>query len=382
MSAARIIIFPLSSSASMNRFAWVGEGIAMSLSGQLTGRGVKPVERSERIELVEALDLPPHAQLSQASMIRVAQRASADLAMIGSYTGAEKTLRVSLRVLDVKSLKLSGEMVVNGPLSALPQLENELAWMILTNMSLETVSSKEKFRERMRSIPNSAYALYIQSLDAADENNQLRLLLKAVDEYQNFPKAHLQIGRLYFQKGDYDKAISHFNQGRNEKEMAQDLEFMFGTCYLQKSQPAQAILIYERMLKAARSFEALNNIGIAYLRKGENTPAINALVEAKHLAQTDATVSLNLALARHLLGNDSAALSVLEEAIRLHPRSGMLQFLLNHLLIIKGENEKAAVAGNKAKNLGINIDKLQLDDPKSWFRPFLNLTGRTISLFQ
>jgi tetratricopeptide (TPR) repeat protein len=382
MNAARIIIFPLSASASINRFAWVGEGIAISLSSQLAGRGVKPMDRGDRIELVETLDLPPHASLSQGSMIRVAQRASADLAIIGSYSGTEQNLRVSVRVLEVKSLKLSGEMVANGPLSVLPQLENELAWMILTNMNLETVSSREKFRERMRSIPNSTYALYIESLDVADKQSQLRLLLKAVAEYRDFPKAHLQIGRLYFQKGDYDNAISHFNLGRNEKEIAMDGEFMLGTCYLQKGQPIQAIQIYERMLHVARSFEVLNNIGIAYLLKGDNAMALNALVEAKHLAQTDATVSLNLAVARHLQGNDSAALIAIEEVIRLHPRSGMLQFLLSYLLKIQGENEKAAAAGSKAKSLGINIDKLQLEDPNTWFRPLLTFTEQTNYLFQ
>jgi Flp pilus assembly protein TadD len=350
----------------------------MSLSSQLSGRGVKPMDRNERIELVEALDLPPGAPLSRGSMIRVAQRASADMAVIGAYGGSEQDLRISVQVLDVKSLKLSGEMTINGPLSTLPQLENDLAWTILANISLGEVSSKDKFRERMRSIPNSAYAFYIQSLDAADENSQLRLLLKAVEEYRDFAKAHLQIGRLYFQKGNYDKAISHLNLGCNEKEMAEDNQFMLGTSYLQKNQPAQAIQIYERMLHTARSFEVLNNIGIAYLRKGDSTSAADALAEASHSSPTDATVSLNLAIMRHLQGNNSKALSILEEAIRLHPQNGMLQFLQSYLLKIQGENEKAAAAGKKAKSLGINnIDKLQLDDPKSWFRPVLTLTSRT-----
>jgi Flp pilus assembly protein TadD len=370
MSATKIIVFPLNASVSQNKFAWVGEGIAMSLSDQLAGRGVKPMGRSERIELVEILDLPPRAPLSRGSMIRVAQRASADLAIIGYYSGTEKNLRVSINVLDVKSLKLSGEMVANGPLSVLAQLENELAWMILTNMSLEAASSKEKFKERMRTIPNSAYSNYIQGLDAADENSQLRLLLKAVNEYPDFPKAHQLLGRLYYQSGDYGNAISHLILGRSEKEMALDDEFMLGTSYLQKNQPVQATQIYEQMLQIVRSFEVLNNIGIAYLRRGENALALSTLAEAKRLARTDATVSLNLAIANHLQGNDSTALGIIEEVVKLHPRNGILQFLLSYLLKMQGENEKAAAASNKAKNLGINVDRLQMDEPKSWSRPF------------
>jgi tetratricopeptide (TPR) repeat protein len=351
----------------------------MSLSEQIAGRTVKPIDRSERLQWIEALDLPPGAPLSRGSMIRIAQRASADLAVFGSSEGTSQNFRISVRVLEVRNLKLSGEMVVNGPLSVLPQLENELAWLILTNMSLESASSREKFRERMRSIPNSAYAFYIQSLDAADENSRLRLLVKATDEYRDFPKAHFQIGRLYFQKGNYDGAISHLRRAHDEGDMEQNREFMMGTSYLQKGQPVQAIQSYEPMLHVARSFEVLNNLGIAYLRKGDTASALNALLEAKRLAQSDATVSLNLALARHLQGNDSAAVNVLEDAIRSHPRSGMLQFLLGYLLKIQGENEKAAIASGKAKSSGINFDKLKLDDPMSWSRPLLAFNNKTNS---
>jgi Flp pilus assembly protein TadD len=375
MSSAKVIVFPLKASSPDSKLTWIGEGIAESLSGQLGGRGVKPMERSERTELVEALDLPPGAPLSQGSMIRVAQRASADLAVIGAFSGTVQSLRISVRVLDVKGLKLSGEMTANGPMSMLPQLENELAWMILTNMSLEAASSRERFRERIRTVPNSAYEIYIQSLSAADENDQLRLLLKAVEAYRNFPKAQLKIGYLYFQKGDYERAIPHLIAGCGEKVRVLDGEFMLGTCYLQKNQPIQAIRIYEQILQSARPLEVLNNMAIAHLLRGEYGLAVNLLVEAKALARADATVSLNLAIARHLQGNNSAALGVVEEAIKLHPKNGMLHFMLSDLLKTQGESEKAAAAANKARNLGINPDKIQLDEPKSWARPLLTWTA-------
>jgi hypothetical protein len=38
------------------------------------------------------------------------------------------------------------------------------------------------------------------------------------------------------------------------------------------------------------------------------------------------------------------------------------------LLQKQGEDEKAGVALGKAKSLGINVEKLLLEDPKSWLR--------------
>jgi Flp pilus assembly protein TadD/TolB-like protein len=364
----KLIVFPLDDTSADSAPEWLGEGIAISLSRQLDTREVKVMDRKERIELVERLDLPPGARLSRGSMIRVAQQASADLIVMGSYAGSEKNLKVSVRVLDVKALRLSGEMSANGSLSVLPQMENELAWLILTNTGLEKNSSREKFQERTRSIPNTAYSYYIESLDAMGENDQLHLLLNAVQSYRDFPEAQFQLGRLYFYRGDYRSAIPHLILGGSEGSTHLEGEFMSGTCYLQADQPLQAIEAFSRILQVSRPFEALNNIGVAYLREGDTALAINALQEARALARTDSTVVLNLAIAKHLQGGTSAARSLVEDAITAHPKNGMLLFFLGFLLKTQGEGEKAAAAMDKARRLGVNVEKLQTEDPKTWSR--------------
>jgi tetratricopeptide (TPR) repeat protein len=364
----KVIVFPLDGAQKSSALAWMGEGIAVSLSDQLGTRGVRAMDRSERIDLVESLDLPPGARLSRGSMIRVAQRAAADLVVMGTFAGSEQNLRISIGVLDMKTLKLSGGMSTNGPLSVLPQMENELAWLILTNLGLEKTLSREKFQERTRKIPNTAYAYYIESLGSASESDQLHLLLKAVEGYGNFPEAQFCLGRLYFRQGDCGRAMPHLILGPGEASSSAEGEFMRGTCYLQEDQPLQAIQAFSRILQFSRPPEVLNNLGVAYLRKGDSTLALTALLEAKALARTDATVWLNLAIARHLQGNDSAARSVTEDAIKAHPNNGMLQFILGFLLKAQGESEKAAAALGKAKSLGVNVEKLQTEDPRTWTR--------------
>jgi Flp pilus assembly protein TadD len=373
-NAIKVIVFPLNGSSSTARFTWIGEGIAVSLIGQLAVKGVQVMSRGERVELVEAVDLPPSAPLSRGSMIRVAQRASADLAIMGAYSGTEQNLKITVRVFNVKGLKFSGDMAANGSLSVLPQMENELARLILANMNLEAASSRDKFQERMRKVPNTAYEYFVRSFDAADDKDRLQLLLKATAACRDFPQAQFELGRLYYHKGDYAGAVQHLILGCNEAGIATEAEFLLGTCYLQGDQPLQAMQAYSRILQVSRPFEVLNNMGVAALRGGDDALALRTLLEARNLARTDATVSLNLAIARYLKGSNSEALSVLDDAIKVYPQNGMLQFLLSFLLKKQGESEKAATAASRAKSLGINVDKLQSEDSKSWSRPLLTWT--------
>jgi tetratricopeptide (TPR) repeat protein len=369
------IVFPLDRALKGDLPQWLGEGIALSLTAQLASRELKTMDRGERIRLVESLDLPPGAPLSHGSMIRVAQRAGADLVIMGTYSGVEGNLKISIQVLEVNSLKLSGEMVANGPLSALPQMENELAWLLLINNGWEKGSSRQKFQERTRRVPNTGYGNYIQSLEASGEKDQIQFLLKAVSAYRDFPEAQFRLGQLYFRKGDCGSAMPHLLMGRGDASDQLESGFMRGTCYLQGDQLSQAIQAFGS-LQGSRSCEVLNNFGVAYLRKGDIALAINALMEARNLCRNDASVVLNLALLRHMQGNDVEARGILEDAVRWNPKNGLLQFLMGVVLKAQGEQDKALAATTKAKSMGINTDKLQNEDPKTWSRILSNFDMR------
>jgi tetratricopeptide (TPR) repeat protein len=371
-----IMVFPLDGPSGSDALQWLGEGIAVSLANQLDGPQLQSVGRSERIRLIESLDLPPGARLSHGSMIRAAQRANADWVVLGGYSGTEKNLRISVRVLNVKTLKLSGDMVANGPLSNLPQMENELAWLVLSNHGIEKAAFREKFKERIRKIPNTPYAFYIQSLNTASETEQFHLLLRAAEAYRDFPDVQFRLGRIYFHQGDCGNAIPHLLLGGSEPGTQPEVEFMRGTCLLQGDQLLPSIQAFLQLFQFSRPFEALNNIGVAYLRKGDLALALNAFLEARMAARTDATVALNLALVRHLQGNDSAARTILEEACKSNPKNGMLQFIEGIVLRAQGDNERAASATARAKSLGMNVEKLQSEDPKMWSKVLSNMESR------
>ncbi len=252
-------------------------------------------------------------------------------------------------------------------------MENELAWTILNNMGLEKSFSREKFQLKARKAPNQAYALFIESFSASNESSRLALLLKAVEMYHDFREAHLQLGSIYFQKGNCQKAMPHLNLGQTEANDNPESEFMRGTCYLQEDLPTKAIQNLSHVVASFRSFEALNNLGIAYMHKGEYDLAFSALLEARKLANSDSTAALNMAILLHLQRRYFAARNIVEEAVKLHPRDGMLQFLVGFLQQAQGEKEKAASAFSKAKSLGVNVEKLQAESPKTWTRAIFEM---------
>lgn len=368
----KVIVFPLYSSSENESIAWVGEGIAESLSAQLRDPQVGVMERGQVTELMEDMGFFRGAQLSLGSMIGIAQKASANLAVIGTFDGTERDIAISVRVFYLEKLKLSGSISANGPLSALPQVENELAWQILTEIGLERSTSREKYFERARKIPNSAFKIYIQGLGSPNENDQRRLLLKAVEAYDNFPQAHLELGNLYYRQGDCKSALTHLMRAGREGDYPLKVDFIMGACYIKTEQPQLAIEAYSKILRDVRPFEVLNNLGIAYLSGSEIGLALDAFEEAATLAPSNATISLNLAVAQQIQGNASAATSTVEEAIKANPENGMLHFMLGYLLTSQGEEPNAATAFQEAANQGISVDDLLAQDPESWAQLFSN----------
>ncbi|MBN1568280.1 MAG: tetratricopeptide repeat protein [Acidobacteria bacterium] len=364
----KIVIFPLDANSGGEGLDWLGEGIALSLGEQLKGRNITVISRSERIRLVENADLPPGARISRASMIRVAQKAAADLLVMGKYSGVERNLKISLRVLDIKTLKLSGEIAANGPLSAAPQMENELAWLVLSNTGLDRGGTRDNFQQKMRKIPNPAYAFFIQSLAEPNQNARIQLLKKSLSIYRDFPQAQFRLGQLHFEQRDCNSAMQHLTMARIEGEAHIEHEFMKGTCIGLKDEFSQATQSLSYVLSIADSYEALNNIGVVYLRKGETGLAINALKAARNLDRSDPVVSLNLAIAELLQGDIPAARSLLEEAIKLHPKNGMLNFLLSYFWKQQGAEDQAKEASDKARSMSVSVDRLLKGTPSDWTR--------------
>jgi len=370
----KLLIFPLSGSAE-GVGAWVGEGIALSLSGQLAEAEIRPFSHGETEDLFMENGLPQGVTLSRGSMIFVAEQAAADFVVMGSYAENEGGLKLSGRLLDMKTMKQGSEYNVSGSPATLPDMENELAWMIYSDIARTSAVSRDQFRERMRRIPNSAYAAYVESLDVFDESQKLQLLEKAVKEYADFAEARFRIGLILYQKKDYARALPHMEYGRKLQNERLKSEFMIGTCRLQLDETKQAIEEYTRLLSATRHAAALNNLAIAHVRSGDNVQALRVLTDAREQERDNPSIAINLIIARYLAGNAPSAIEAVEETLSAYPGNGMLYFLSSFLMGEAGNKTRASEDEARAARFGIDVDGLLREKPQTWMRVILNWTN-------
>jgi len=370
VEAVKIVVLPLDNLSKTASLQWLSEGLAVELSEQLPVPGLDVVGRDRTAPMVEALDLPPNASLSRASMIRVAQECAADYLLTGSFTGTAEKLQITLRILNMKSMKLGPGITASGVAASLPQMENQLAWDVLSGLGLSGNIARDEHRRRTRSIPNEAFSLFVRSFSVPDEDERAKMLERAVELHGDYPEAQYRLGRYYFQEGDCAKALSALAVAGREEQFLLHSKFMTGTCYLKQDALPEAIRAYSHVLALARPYEVFNNLAVAYLRQGDYPLAIANLLDARKLSPDDLTIELNLALARHLDGNHQAAREILDQSIRKHPNNGMLRYLLGLVLSDLLDIPGAEAALQQAKSLGADPQKLQSQELKSWARIF------------
>jgi type IV pilus assembly protein PilF len=363
-----VLVFPFEAPVGHTTLRWVGDAVSHSVAGQIQIPGIKVFSDEERDNLLQGSDLPSNVPLSHASMIQVARTAGAQKLIMGSWSGTERDIRVTARVLDVRTIRLGGELSANGPLAALPEMENELAWLLLGETGVSRPLTRDQFKERRRSIPNAAYAAFVHGLATADDNDQVAQLQKALEQYPDIPEASYLVGRHYYHHGDYDSALRFLNAGQKWQPGYLDDLFMLGTCYVRRNELDAAIQSYGNILAFSRSAEALNNLGVAYLRKGDYPLAVENLVEAHRLAAQHPTVALNLAIARHLQGNDDVAERLLEQTAKSEATRGVAQYLLSLIMERRSRKDAAEAALAKAVSAGIDPEKMKSEGPKSWTR--------------
>jgi len=371
-SGVTFLFFPPENLSKQQALAWIGEALIRAISNQIEKPGVEVLPRETRLSLIEDADLPPNSTLSKASMIRVAQLAEADALVFGWCSGNESGLRVTLQVLDMKTMKVCAEIVAAGPARNLAEMENELAWQILDQRRLRGEMSREVFRNKTRTIPNGAYAEFVRALAAPDEEARAKLLQQAIDQCPNFPEALAHLGRYLYKKGDCAKAVQRLEGALGVEKFYREVQSMLGNCYCKLGMNAKAIRAYSSLLAFNPPMEVLNNLGVAYLREGDLPLAVDYLKQARSMEVNSVVVTLNLAILRFVQKDYDAAISLLDEALKLNDSHGLGHYLRSRALQARGDSAKSEEAMAHAIHLSIDPDKLRHDDPRNWTLFFMS----------
>src|SRR5499433_517191 len=100
-----IVVMPFENLSGRAEYNWVGESFASTLSDLLDKPGLVGIRPDERNVAYKQEGLPPTAILTRATMIKIAERAGANLVVMGTYRvngeGRESQIAITARTVNI-----------------------------------------------------------------------------------------------------------------------------------------------------------------------------------------------------------------------------------------------------------------------------------------
>ena len=127
---APIIVLPFDNPTQDPRLGWMREGAAILLSEMLISSGDVVIDREERLQAFERLQLPSNAVLSRASTIKVGQVVTASLVVGGTIAIQGDQLIARARGVRIDTGRLLPEVEANGAVSDLYGIFGRLAQQV------------------------------------------------------------------------------------------------------------------------------------------------------------------------------------------------------------------------------------------------------------
>jgi TolB-like protein len=213
-----IVSMPFENQSARSEYNWVGESFAATLSDLLDRPGMVAIRPDERNVAYKQEGLPPTAILTRATMIKIAERAGADLVVMGTYRiageGRESTITISARVIDIREGRLVGrEYNRGGPLLDVQRLQGDLAYEILYQHNPALPFSRDQIVTQATQAPIGAYENYVKGTLTHDIPARIDFLERAIKEFAEktngrYVPAIFELGRVHYEGGDFKEALA------------------------------------------------------------------------------------------------------------------------------------------------------------------------------
>jgi tetratricopeptide (TPR) repeat protein len=142
--------------------------------------------------------------------------------------------------------------------------------------------------------------------------DSISLWNNVLKNYPKIPIAYNNLGEAYLRKGDYERAISNYNQALRINPDYHKVYYFYdnrGTAYLMQGDYEKAIADYHQALRInPNDANAYHNRGTAYLNKGDFERAISDFNKALEINPRYAETYFNKALACEKIGRFQEAL--------------------------------------------------------------------------
>jgi len=136
----------------------------------------------------------------------------------------------------------------------------------------------------------------------------------------NNPINYVNLGYVYFQKKDFEKAIADYRKAISLDDKNYAAHFNLGAAYAQTGKDDRAISEYQKAIDIApRAEDAHLSLGMLYKAKSDWVKAEKELETANSLNPGDVVVLYNLGTVKEKQGNKDEAINIYQSAVQLMP---------------------------------------------------------------
>jgi tetratricopeptide (TPR) repeat protein/TolB-like protein len=336
--AAPIIVLPFDNPTQDPRLGWLREGAAILLSEMLMSSGDVVIDREERLQAFDRLQLPSNAVLSRASTIKVGQVVTASLVVGGTIAMQGDQLLARARGVRIDTGRLLPEVEASGAVSDLFGIFGRLAQQVRGSSG-----APPPIGDRLPPAPQ-VFELYVKGLVAETPSTALAFLEQALKAAPQFDRARLAIWDIHSEASDYLKALDAVTPIRAASRFSRDGRFRRALSLINLKRWDDALETLRALQKEEASAPVLNAIGVAELRRVSNPPPGRAAYyfsQASELEPSDGDLFFNLGYAYWLDKDPKAAIYWLREAVRRDPGDGDAHFILGVALQQAGSTSEA-----------------------------------------
>jgi tetratricopeptide (TPR) repeat protein len=356
-----IVAMPFENLSGRAEYNWVGESFAATLADLLDKPGLVAIRPDERNVAYRQEGLPPTAILTRATMIKIAERAGANLVVMGTYRiageGRDSTITISARVIDIREGRLAGkEYNRGGPLVDLQKLQGDLAYEILYQHNPALPFSRDQITTDATVAPIGSFENFIKGTLTRDRDARVGFLERAIKEYSDKTKtpyvpAIFELGRIRFEAGEYKEALEQLVLIDDKNPRYDEAQFYIGVAQDALGHPDQSLASLKKLAARLPLFEVYNNIGVLLIKQKQYKEAIDHLKPASDAAPRDTDTLFNLGYAYFLARDHSNAAATLKDETKQRSSDGEAFYILSKALAAVGDQPGATAASDQAKKL-------------------------------
>ena len=313
-----ILILPFHNGSKAPGLEWIGEAFPEVMGQQIQSPSVFVISREDRLYAFDRVGIPATAQLSRATLLRIAEQMDVDYVVLGEYNYDGANFTSKAQVLDMRRLHLLPAVTESGALLQLIDLQAATAWDVMRQMDPSLAATKQDFVAETKDIRLDALENYVRGVIATTNAEKVQRFKQAIKLNPNYSVAMLQLGKTYFDQRDYASAIPWFSKIPAVDKHAAEANFFLGLSAYYTGDMMRAEEAFSTVAGRLPLGEVFNDLGVVEARRGKNT-SVEYLSRAVQADPTEEDYHFNLAVSLARTHDTAAAVRQLREALQLRP---------------------------------------------------------------